>query len=107
MQVRVSPGSVALDEPDDCSSFKLLLAKEARANLPALLHTASAGKLDHEDVLVSVDWIRSECTGRIGMGWNYRFANMLVYAAGKGWLSDDGTHVRAHIETDSGEPVDS
>jgi hypothetical protein len=50
-------------------------------------------------VLVSVAWIKGECSGRIGMGWNYRFANMLVYAAGKGWLSADGSHVRAHVET--------
>jgi hypothetical protein len=99
MQVRVSPGSVALDEPDDCSSFKVLLAEEAKGTLPGLLESASAGKLDNQDVLVSVDWIKGECVGRIGMGWNYRFANMLVYAAGKGWLSDDGSHVRAHIET--------
>ncbi|MFJ4208064.1 hypothetical protein ACIPY2_06335 [Paenarthrobacter sp. NPDC089675] len=98
MHVRISPGSVALDEPDDCTSFKVLLSEIARDNLSTLLNRASAGQLDDEDVLVSVDWIRKECAGRIGMGWNYRFANMLVYAAGKGWLSDDGSHVRAHIE---------
>ncbi|BCW61582.1 hypothetical protein [Arthrobacter sp. StoSoilB22] len=98
MHVRVSPGSVALDEPDDCTSFKVLLSEEARENLPGLLKTTAAGRMDKEDVLVSVDWIRGECAGRIGMGWNYRFANMLVYAAGKGWLSDDGSLVRAHIE---------
>ncbi|VXB49300.1 conserved hypothetical protein [Arthrobacter sp. 9V] len=98
MHVRVSPGSVALDEPDDCTSFKVLLSEAARDKLPALLRTTSAGQLDDGDVLVSVDWIRNECAGRIGMGWNYRFANMLVYAAGKGWLSEDGSHVRAHVE---------
>ncbi|MEW1810789.1 hypothetical protein AB0284_08770 [Pseudarthrobacter phenanthrenivorans] len=99
MQVRVSPGSVALDDPDDCSTFKVLLAEEARDALPDLLESASAGMLQDQDVMVSVDWIKSECSGRIGMGWNYRFANMLVYAAGKGWLSPDGTHVRGHVET--------
>lgn len=98
MHVRVSPGSVALDEPDDCTSFKVLLSEDAKENLSGLLETTAAGRMDKEDVLVSVDWIRGECAGRIGMGWNYRFANMLVYAAGKGWLSDDGSLVRAHIE---------
>lgn len=98
MHVRVNPGSVALDEPDDCTSFKVLLSESARESLPTLLRTTSAGHLADGDVLVSVDWIRNECAGRIGMGWNYRFANMLVYAAGKGWLSDDGSHVRAHVE---------
>lgn len=99
MHVRVSPGSVALDEPDDCTTFKVLLSEEAKDSLPNLLESTAAGKLDDPDVMVSVDWIKSECAGRIGMGWNYRFANMLVYAAGKGWLSDDGSHVRAHVET--------
>lgn len=99
MHVRVSPGSVVLDEPDDCTTFKVLLAEGARDSLPELLASASAGKLEDQDVMVSVDWIKSECSGRIGMGWNYRFANMLVYAAGNGWLSKDGTYVRGHIET--------
>lgn len=98
LQVRVSPESVAVDEPDDCSSFKVLLARDAEQALPALLWAASAGSLAGENVLVSVDWIRRECEGRIAMGWNYRFANMLVYAAGKGRLSEDGQHVRAHVE---------
>ena len=99
MHVRVNPGSVALDEPDDCTTFKVLLSEEARQSLPHLLESAAAGTLDDRDVMVSVDWIKSECAGRIGMSWNYRFANMLVYAAGKGWLSDDGSHIRAHVET--------
>ncbi|WP_458106635.1 hypothetical protein M1D51_11930 [Arthrobacter sp. R3-55] len=98
MHVRVSPGSIALDEPDDCTKFKVSLAENARAALPELLSSSSAGRLDDDGVLVSVAWLKNECAGRIGMGWNYRFANMLVYAAGKGWLSDDGSHVRAHIE---------
>ena len=99
MHVRVSPGSVALDEPDDCTSFKVLLSEEARDSLPSLLQSAAAGQLEDQDVMVSVSRIKIECAGRIGMVWNYRFANMLVYAAGKGWLSDDGSHVRAHVET--------
>lgn len=97
--MRVSPGSVALDEPDDCTTFKVLLPEEIKDDLQELLESAAAGKLDASDVLVSVDWIKSECAGRIGIGWNYRFANMLVYAAGKGWLTPDGSHVRAHVET--------
>jgi hypothetical protein len=99
MHVRVSPGSVALDEPDDCTSFKVMLSAAAKDSLPRLLESTAAGKLEGQDVMVSVSWIKGECAGRIGMGWNYRFANMLVYAAGKGWLSDDGSHVRAHVET--------
>lgn len=57
------------------------------------------GRLDGPDLLVSVDWIQNECAGRIGMNWNYRFATMLVHAAGKGWLTDGGSHVRAQVET--------
>ncbi|MNW62366.1 hypothetical protein D3C74_404920 [compost metagenome] len=76
-----------------------MLPEEIKDDLQELLESAAAGKLDASDVLVSVDWIKSECAGRIGIGWNYRFANMLVYAAGKGWLTPDGSHVRAHVET--------
>ncbi|KQR01171.1 hypothetical protein ASF72_13145 [Arthrobacter sp. Leaf141] len=90
---------MALDEPDDCTSFKVMLSTAAKDSLPRLLESTAAGKLEGQEVMVSVSWIKSECAGRIGMGWNYRFANMLVYAAGKGWLSNDGSHLRAHIET--------
>ncbi|MCP1413595.1 hypothetical protein J3D46_002861 [Paenarthrobacter sp. A20] len=68
MHVRVSPVSLAPDERDDCTSFKVLLSEAARNNLPALLKTTSAGQLDDRDVLVSVDWIRSEFAGGIGLG---------------------------------------
>jgi hypothetical protein len=27
---------------------------------------------------------------------------MIAYAAGKGWLSEDGTRVRAHVESEKG-----
>lgn len=98
MQVRVSSGSVALDDPDDCTTFRVLLSDGARDSFPALLASTSAGEVDSNEVLISVDWIRGECAGRIGMGWTYRFANMLVLAVGKGWVTDDGSHFRARIE---------
>lgn len=47
--------------------------------------------------MVPIDTIRRLATGRVGPGWPHDFAGMIAYAAGKGWLSDDGTHVRAHV----------
>jgi hypothetical protein len=35
--------------------------------------------------------------GSVGADWPERFAAMLGYARGKGWLDEAGTHIRAHV----------
>jgi hypothetical protein len=45
-----------------------------------------------------VDAVRRLAAGRVGPTWDRDFERMLTYAAGKGWLSNDGTSIRAHLE---------
>lgn len=99
MIVRVNAGSVALDNPDDCSAFKVATPSESRHMLSTLLDSSQAGSLDGADALISVDWIRAQCAGKTAGNWNDRFVNMLAFAAARGWVTEDGRYVRGHIET--------
>jgi hypothetical protein len=36
--------------------------------------------------------------GRVGPHWEQDLDRMIAYADRKGWLGDDGTRVRAHLE---------
>lgn len=97
MQVRVTSSSVALDMPDDCSTLTLRVAPDAAPALPSVLSRSSAGGVHGDDVLLSVSWLRSQASGRIGVGWNYRFAHMLLQAAAGNQLTDDGVNLRLPI----------
>lgn len=94
MQVRVTSRSLALDHPDDCTTLTLFLAPDAVYALPSLLTASGAGVMDGDEVLLTVNWIRGESSGRIGIGWNHRFAHMLLQAAERGELTENGAYLR-------------
>jgi hypothetical protein len=51
-------------------------------------------------LMVPLDTVRRMAAGRVGPDWEQKFDTMIDYAARKGWLSEDGTRVRAHLETE-------
>jgi hypothetical protein len=75
------------------------------AALAATLARAGAGRLDPSgDVLVPVDAVRRLATESaaargtvLDAGWESGLADMLAYAATRGWIADDGS-IRAHVE---------
>ena len=57
------------------------------------------GEVDGDgEALVLVAAVRRLAAGSVGASWDEEFAAMLEYALSKGWLSDDGTSIRAHVE---------
>jgi hypothetical protein len=48
-------------------------------------------------VWVDIEYLRRECNGS-DPAWATKFKAMLAYASSKGWMSDDGAAVRAHVE---------
>ena len=57
---------------------------------------------DDEHVWLSVEGLREAGSTQSGDdGFVAKFDGMISYASSQGWLNDDGTHVRAHIETSS------
>jgi hypothetical protein len=59
---------------------------------------AGWGRLQGDEVWVDVEAVRRAAAGRVGARWDADFAGMLDYARAKGWLSEDGTLIQAHVE---------
>lgn len=97
MVVVVARDVVRLDDPDDFSGFKVVV-EEGTENqvMQALAHV---GRLaDRETAWIRADAIRALAAGRVDEGWADGFETMQAFAGSKGWLSDDGEEIQAHVE---------
>ena len=100
MYVEVTESDARLVEPEVFSAFHVVRPTGTTpAEFAAALDAHRVGGPDGDDVLVRVDTVRALAAGRVGPGWEDDFAGMLAYAGRKGWLSPDGSTVRAHVET--------
>jgi hypothetical protein len=99
-----APAGIALRESEDFKSFKVvtLAATESGAQLAEAV--AAIGTVDDDGhVWLSTDAL-VELAGARGVepDWAASFAAMLDYARSHGFLSADGTEVRAHVERGGG-----
>ena len=101
------PAVVALDDPGDIGRFHVAVRGGADlVTLAAALAAAGAsqvvggpvGDLGDAHVDIDVSWLRARAAGRVEAGWEAGFAEMLAYAATKGWLAEDGATIRGHVE---------
>jgi hypothetical protein len=57
------------------------------------------GSVDGDgEAVIDVAAVRRLAAGSVGITWDDDMAAMLDYARSKGWLSDDGEAIRAHVE---------
>jgi hypothetical protein len=101
MYVRASYAGLDVGEPDDCTSLDVRVDGAGRPELAALLTSTGLGQWDGSDhVALDVAGLHDLAqAGAVGPDWPARWEAMLAYAAKKGWLSDDGRAVRAHLAT--------
>lgn len=97
--VTIDPDAVTLDEPDAFTSFAVTAPAAAAADLDA--HLGPIGSYDGEYVWVD----REELAALSGPkatdpDWQSGLAAMVDYARKSGFLSEDGTAIRAHVEWD-------
>ena len=97
MYVRVTGGGASLEDPTNLKQFHVS-ADDAAVDVGAALAGSGFGTMEGNDAMISVEAVRSAAAGRVGDGWEAGFEAMLDFARSKGWLSDDGTAVRAHVE---------
>ena len=101
MYLAIATDGVTLRQPertnDLYASYHERLVSE---RISELLAEHDAGELlpDGAHVMVPVATLRRLAAGRVPEGWDADFDKMLDYARGQGWLSEDGTAVRAHLE---------
>jgi hypothetical protein len=91
---------VALEEPADCGRFHVAVRGRADAGaLDDALRSHQVGSVDGDgEAMVRVVAVRRLAAGAVGAQWEDEFSAMLDYARSKGWLSEDGTSIRAHVE---------
>jgi hypothetical protein len=95
VDLAAQPPAVTLTDPADCERFSV--RRTGPGALAEALEGAGVGRMDGDDALVEVDAVRRLAAGRVDEAWEGRFAAMLDYAATKGWLTDDGRAIRAHV----------
>ncbi len=96
MYLRVSPEGTSLEEPEDLKRFHVEIVAGVEDPAASL---AGWARLEGDHAWVDVEAVRWAAAGRVGARWDADFAGMVDYAKAKGWVSDDGTALRAHVET--------
>ncbi len=94
-----APPGVSLEEAADCTRFDVIVHGPGGGDdVGRALAAASVGRTDGHDALVDVDGVRRLAVGSVGPTWEADFLAMLDYARGRGWLTDEGKSIRAHVE---------
>lgn len=98
-------GRVSLHDADNFRAFLVRTGAAAGdADVAAALATSDAGRgADEPDhVWVAKAWLLAEGGAApdpaAAEAWATGFASMVEVAAKMGWLDDDGSHIKAHIE---------
>lgn len=91
------PASSTLEEPDDFTAFSVAAPTGTADALDRAL--GPVGTYDGEHVWVERDAL-VDLAGESGAdsAWRDGLAAMIDYARAKGFLSEDGTAIRAHVE---------
>jgi hypothetical protein len=79
IDTRTTPPLVEVMEPDDFTSFKVVVLTPSHSWVEPGGLAALAGRADDPD-------------------WQQKLAGMISYAESKGWLDEQG-RIRAHVET--------
>lgn len=102
MYFRINKDSAELAEPGDFTAFYAVCPPGLESSeLIDIVRREDLGDLlpGGGHLMVPLETVRRLSAGRVGPNWERDFDSMIAYAARKGWLSEDGTRVRAHVES--------
>jgi hypothetical protein len=98
MYVEVLGGNSRVREGENLKALSVRV--DDRATLPAAL--GALGAVDGDHVWLDIAQLRAAAEAGLPSdaleGWSAGFEGMIGYATKSGWVSDDGTRVRAHID---------
>ena len=96
MIVCVQDRTTVLLDADDFRHFSVRLVGSGAAEA---LQAGGTGRLiGNSEALVSVHAVRRLADREADPAWTEGFAAMLRYAQQHGWLSEDGSEIKAHLE---------
>ena len=101
MYLAISHDGVTLQQPEVVTDlYASYWERLTPDRLASVLAEHDAGELteDRAHVMVPVATLRRLAAGRVPEGWDADLDRMLEQARGRGWLSEDGATVRAHLE---------
>jgi hypothetical protein len=95
--------SVTLAEPSDFKRFHVSVkGSHTKSELNKVLTERALGWVEGDDAFVGVEAVRALASGEaIDSTWESDFQVMLDFAETKGWLSPDGSAIRAHVVVDA------
>ena len=99
MYLAVTVAGVSVGAADDCTSLDVRTARDLRSSLDEALRQGNLGQWDGGDEadLRVAELRRRAVAEGVSAGWDRRWDDMISYAGRRGWLSADGTIVRAHV----------
>ncbi|HXQ60306.1 MAG TPA: hypothetical protein VN799_09405 [Acidimicrobiales bacterium] len=99
VDLTAATAQVLLVEPEDCQRFDVVvLGPGDTATLDAALLAAAVGRTEEAGALVEVAAVRRLASGSVGDGWEADFVAMIEFARAKGWVTEDGRAIVAHVE---------
>lgn len=98
MEVRVRGDRMALDLAEDFSRFKVVMCDRTATSFAAhqLSLEPALTLADKDTAWVSLSWLRT--TGPADTKWQTGLDQMVAKATPHGWISADGSAVKAHLE---------
>jgi hypothetical protein len=103
MIVELTAAGVRVREADDCTRLSVSTALPAD-EVDAALARSGAGTRSPgaSDLLLDVASLHQRARmSASAADWESRWTAMIGYAASRGWLTDDQSAVRAHVESSS------
>lgn len=104
MLIRVDSASVRVEEPDNLRRLHVITSLDTATADRVLRESGLGSVLSAGRVALDVNALHNharhsrKAPSHID-GWDERWAAMLAYAAGHGWMSAEGRNLIAHIET--------
>ena len=91
--------TASIEKPEVLTEFHVQSSVDDESYVASTIGNGSepAGE---SHVWISIEWIAQNVVGSVPREWEEQFSDMVEYAAGKGWVNDAGTHLKAHIQVD-------
>ena len=94
--VRQAAATLAVIEPEALKSLSLATDGGPQVT-DDILRSTGHGHLDGEHAWLDIDHLRASAGRDQPEHWVAGFNAMIDFARTRGWVSDDGSHVRAHV----------
>jgi hypothetical protein len=92
------PG-VEVKDVDDLARLHVAVGAVTDEEADAALRSAGLGRLEEDTAWLDVAALRAAAESRATVdGWAQQWEGMIQQARTKGWASEDGTRLKAHVE---------